>query len=329
MSNLLNILYGFLGHINYYAVMVFVFIAVVSSVIGATLLFLNRDYLRQRLSKLASSSEGSAAVGERPKLVQEDSPGLIAKVANPLHSLAAPSNEAEQKKTRLKLIRAGYRSKQAYQYFWAGKVFLGLALPLIFLLRSFFVTLDLQVGLYCLLLGGAGFLLPNLVLLQLVQKRQQRIQRALPEALDMMVVCVEAGLGLDMTFKKVGEEIKPLNQDLSEELFLTNLEVRAGKPRDESLRNLALRTGVPGIQNLVTLLVQTNRFGTSIGKALRVHADAIRLKRKQLAETRAAKSVVALLIPLIFFIFPAFFVVVLGPAIIRVSRNLLPVLGGH
>jgi tight adherence protein C len=329
MNNIFYVIYSHLNQASYFAIMAFVFIAVFSLVITATFLILKRDYLKKRITKLMKGAEGSEAEREKPKLIQENSSGLIARVANPLHSLAAPSKETVQKIHRLKLIRAGYRSKQAYRNFWAAKVFLALLLPVIYLTRCFFITFDAQMGLYFILLGGAGFMIPNVFLLQSVQKRQQRIQRALPDALDMMVVCVEAGLGLDMTFKKVGEEIKPLNQDLSEELFLTTLEVRAGKSRDESLRNLALRTGVPGIQNLVTLLVQTNRFGTSIGKALRVHADSLRGKRKQLAETKAAKSVVALLFPLIFFIFPAFFVVVLGPAIIRVSRNLLPVLGGH
>ena len=329
MSYFLNYIYRFMGQFDYYAIMIFVFMAFVFLILALVLMITKRDFRKKRISQLVNDPGGSKPNGKRPKLIQEEPSGVIARVANPLHALAAPRSEFGQKKNRLKLVRAGYRSKQAYRYYWATKVFLAIVAPLVYLLRSFFITINIQVLSLSILLGVVGFLIPNVILLHLVQKRQQGILRALPDALDMMVVCVEAGLGLDMTFKKVGDEIKSLSGDLSEELYLANLEVRAGKPRDESLRNLALRTGVPDIQNLVSLLVQTNRFGTSVAKALRVHADGMRLKRRQLAEAKAAKSVVALLFPLIFFIFPAFFVVVVGPAIIRIVRNLLPALGGH
>ncbi len=145
----------------------------------------------------------------------------------------------------------------------------------------------------------------------------------------MMVVCVEAGLALDMTFKRVGEEIRSLSTDLSDEFLLTNLEVRAGKARDEALRNMSQRTGVPEVQNLTAVLIQTSRFGTSLAKALRVHSESMRTKRRQMAEEIAAKSAVKLLIPLVLFIFPTIFVVLLGPAAIQIARNLLPALGGH
>lgn len=329
MSYFLNYIYNSFNHLNYYAVIVFIFMSVVSLTVAVFFLVLRRDILGKRVSRLMGGGDRAALPPAKPKLIQEDSSGLIAKVANPLHALAAPGNEELQQRSRQKLVRAGFRTKQAYHYYWAAKVFLALVVPLVYLVRSFFLAIDLHVLLLCVLLGAVGFLIPNIVLLQLVQKRQMRIQRALPDALDMMVVCVEAGLGLDMTFKKVGEEVRSLSRDLSEELYLTNLEVRAGKPRAESLKNLAARTGVAGVQNLVTLLVQTNRFGTSIAKALRVHADALRTKRRQLAEEKAAKSAVALLFPLIFFILPSFFVVVIGPAVIRIARNLLPMLGGH
>ena len=143
-----------------------------------------------------------------------------------------------------------------------------------------------------------------------------------------MVVCVEAGLGLDMTFKRVGEEIRSISKELSDEFLLTNLEVRAGQSRQDSFKNMALRTGVPEINQLMSMLNQTNRFGTSLATALRVHSDAMRVKRRQTAEEIAAKAAIKLLFPLVFFIFPALFVVLLGPGVIQIFRVLLPAMQG-
>ena len=160
------------------------------------------------------------------------------------------------------------------------------------------------------------------------KSRQERIFKGLPDALDLMVVCVEAGLGLDMTFKRVGEEMLPLCKDLSDEFTLTNLEIRAGKSRDEAFKNMSLRANTPEVHNLMTVLTQTSRFGTSLATSLRVHADAMRIKRRQFAEETAAKSTVKLVFPLVLFIFPAIFVVVIGPGAIQIMKYLLPALGG-
>jgi tight adherence protein C len=154
------------------------------------------------------------------------------------------------------------------------------------------------------------------------------MSKSLADALDLMVVCVEAGLGLDMTFKRVGDELRSLNQDLSDEFYLTNLEVRAGKSRAESFKNMAERTGMPDIHNLMNILSQTSRLGTSVANALRIHADAMRIKRRQIAEEAAAKSGVKLIFPLIIFIFPAILIVLAGPAAIRIITQLFPELGG-
>jgi tight adherence protein C len=150
----------------------------------------------------------------------------------------------------------------------------------------------------------------------------------LPDALDLMVICVEAGLGLDMTFKKVGSEMRSICSDLSDEFDLVNREIRAGRSRDESFKNLGLRTGVVEVQNLMALLTQTNRFGTSMAKALRVHADAMRIKRRQFAEERAAKTAVKLVLPLIFCIFPGIMVVLGGPAVLKIWMAIFPLLKG-
>jgi tight adherence protein C len=173
-----------------------------------------------------------------------------------------------------------------------------------------------------------GYFLPNLVLYLLTQRRKQELSRSLPDALDLMVVCVEAGFGLDMTFKRVGEEIRGISKELSDEFMLTNLEVRSGLARQESFKNMALRTGVQEIGQLMSMLNQTSRFGTSLANALRVHSDAMRVKRRQSAEEIAAKAAVKLLFPLVAFIFPTLFVVLLGPAMIRIMRVLLPSLQG-
>jgi tight adherence protein C len=143
-----------------------------------------------------------------------------------------------------------------------------------------------------------------------------------------MVVCVESGLGLDMTFKRVGDEMLPLCKDLSEEFTLTTLEIRAGISRADAFKNMNVRTGVSQIHSLTTLLAQTSRFGTSLATALRVHADSMRIKRRQIAEATAAKSAVKMVFPLVLFIFPAIFVVLVGPGIIKIIKNLLPALGG-
>jgi tight adherence protein C len=232
------------------------------------------------------------------------------------------------KSIRLRLIQAGWRSNAAYYNFIAARVLLGVLLPLSYLVSRFFFTFSLQVILLCLLLVIIGFGLPDTILGFAMRARQGRILRALPDALDLMVVCVEAGLGLDMTFRRVGEEIRPLGRDLSDEFHLTNLEIRAGKPRNECFKNMSLRTGVSEINNLMTILIQTSRFGTSLAKALRVHSDAMRIKRRQIAEEKAAKSTVKLIFPLVFFIFPAIFVVLVGPGVIRIIRVLFPAMGG-
>ena len=240
----------------------------------------------------------------------------------------APVENETKKKLRLKLIQGGFRSEWAVQNYLALKIVLGLLLPVIFLAVRYYYSFTSEVFLIAIVLVVPGFFLPNVVLHYLTQKRQLNISKALPDALDLMVVCVEAGLGLDMTFKRVGEEIRPINADLSDEFILTNLETRAGRPREEGYKNMAARTGVAEVHNLMTLLIQTSRFGTSLAKALRVHAEAMRTKRRQLAEERAAKSVVKLVFPLVLFIFPALLVVILGPAAIRVFTVLFPALGG-
>ena len=249
-----------------------------------------------------------------------------------LGHLIRPKNGEDLSHLRKMLLKAGYRSENGPVLFYGVKVFLAIFFPfLIFLVKlSFLRTLSsLTVMELSILLALIGFYLPNFWLRRKVDMRKEKILRGLPDALDLMVVCAEAGVGLDAAIQRVGEEMKLANRPLSEEFRLLNLELRAGKQRRDALKNLALRTDLDDVRSLVTLLVQTERFGTSIAQALRVHSDSMRTKRFQRAEEVAAKLPVKLLFPLIFFIFPSLFVAILGPAILKVYRTLLPVLYGQ
>jgi tight adherence protein C len=170
--------------------------------------------------------------------------------------------------------------------------------------------------------GAMGYVLPSVMVGRRVKQRQKEMQKALPDALDMLVVSVEAGLGLNQAMMRVSEEIDRISPVLSEQLSLVNLEIRAGTARDEALRNLADRTGLADIASLVGMLIQTDRFGTSVAQALRVHADTMRTKRRQRAEEAAAKTTIKMIFPLVFCIFPALFVVILGPAVIEIMHAL-------
>jgi pilus assembly protein TadC len=192
-----------------------------------------------------------------------------------------------------------------------------------------FVALSSGIfGRSSLLLGltgaAAGYLIPSFVLARMAKARQHRIRLSLPDALDLLVVSVEAGLGLDQALQRVGEELALAHPELSEELRLVNLELRAGKARSEALRNLADRTGVDDLSSLVAMLIQTDKFGTSVARSLRVHSDVLRSKRRQRAEEAAAKTGVKMVFPLVFCIFPAIWVVTIGPAAIKFVEVLFP-----
>jgi len=178
-------------------------------------------------------------------------------------------------------------------------------------------------------LAALGYFLPNVFLARRIAYRKREIFESFPDAMDLIIVCVEAGLGLDAALARVGEEMHMRSPILGEELHLINLELRAGSSRERALRNLALRTGVEDIDTLVAMLVQSDRFGTSVADSLRVHADNLRTKRRLRAEEAAAKIALKLLFPLIFFIFPSMLLVLLGPAFISINRILLPTLSGQ
>jgi tight adherence protein C len=191
----------------------------------------------------------------------------------------------------------------------------------------FFTGLGLRKPLLLLLLPLLAYVLPKIVLFRMIKHRQTNIKLSLPDALDLLVICVEAGLGLDQALTRVSHEVAFAHPALSEELQLVTLETRAGRPRGDALRNLVLRTGVDDIRALVAVLIQTDRFGTSIAQALRVHSDSLRTERRQRAEEAAAKTTIKMVPVLVLCLFPAMFIVSIGPVAIGVYREVRPLLG--
>jgi tight adherence protein C len=232
----------------------------------------------------------------------------------------APRMASEMGKLQQRLITAGYRNHEAVAIFFGIR--LGCALGAFALAASpIFGNPSLSIA---LLACALGYLLPGMALARLAKKRQHRIRLGLPDVLDLLVVSVEAGLGLDQAIQRVGEELAFAHPDLSDELRLINLELRAGKGRVDALRNLAERTGVDDISSLVAMLVQTDKFGTSVAQSLRVHSETVRTKRRQRAEEAAAKTGVKMVFPLVFCIFPSIWVVTIGPAAIKFIEVLGP-----
>ena len=233
---------------------------------------------------------------------------------------AAPKPSAELGKLRQRLVTAGYRGSEALTVFFGIR--LGAAIVLFVVLSSPLIP---QSNLVIALAGAAfGYLLPSMALARVAKRRQHRIRLSLPDALDLLVVSVEAGLGLDQALQRVADELTLAHPELSDELRLINLELRAGKGRSEALRNLAERTGVDDLSSLAAMLIQTDKFGTSVARSLRVHSEVLRTKRKQRAEEAAAKTGVKMVFPLVFCIFPAIWVVTIGPAAIKFVEVLFP-----
>jgi tight adherence protein C len=232
----------------------------------------------------------------------------------------APRSSKEQGKLQQRLVTAGYRSNDALVIFFGIRLACALV-GFAVMMSSVLSRPNLPVALAAC---GLGYLLPSMALGRLAKKRQHRCRLGLADALDLLVVSVEAGLGLDQAIQRVGEELALAHPDLAFDLRMINLELRAGKARAEALRNLATRTGVDDIESLVAMLVQTDKFGTSVATALRVHSETVRTKRRQRAEEAAAKTGVKMVFPLVFCIFPAIWVVTIGPAAIKFVQVLMP-----
>jgi len=236
-----------------------------------------------------------------------------------------PQSELEKNKLKIMLANAGFRSEAAAAVYhglrMASLILFLLPAVLIFGVKYGMTFKALQ---YTLLFGVVGFYLPSLVLRYLRSKRQQEIFLSLPDALDLMVVCVESGLGLDAAMRKVCDEMKGHAKVIAEEFSLANLQLQMGRPRREVLHDLGVRTGVDDVRSLAAILIQADRFGSSIATALRVQSDSMRTRRRQLAEEKAAKTAVQLIFPLVLFIFPGIFVVLVGPAAINIVNQLMP-----
>lgn len=232
----------------------------------------------------------------------------------------APKSPKEMGSLRLRLVQAGYRGEEAVT------VFLGIRVAFALALFALFATSIITRPNIAIALGafGLGYLLPGMVLARMAKRRAHRIRLSLADALDLLVVSVEAGLGIDQALTRVGTELAFAYPELADELRLINLELRAGKPRAEALRNLADRTGVDDLSSLVTMLIQTDKFGTSVAQSLRVYSETLRTKRRQRAEEAAAKTGVKMVFPLVTCIFPAIWIVTIGPAAIRFIQVLFP-----
>lgn len=272
---------------------------------------------------------------DHPELSQQAAPAWVqrvVKLSGPLAKLVLPQQGWENSNLRIRFMNAGYRFSSAPVVFFAAKTLLALVFPgLLVLYFGIFGGQESKpmVVLFLLVIAAAlGYFLPNVWLMWRVKNRQLEIFESFPDALDLMTVCVEAGLALDAALARVGVEMRLKSVILAEELHLVSLEMRAGSSRERALRNLALRTGVTEIDSLVALLVQSDRFGTSVADSLRVHSDGLRSKRRLRAEEAAAKIPVKLLFPLLFCIFPALMLVLLGPSFISIFRVLFPMLTG-
>ncbi len=279
-------------------------------VLGSAVLLLNYfDPVRRRVGSVV----GDAPEDER----------LLIKVATalgPVSTFVLPRVELERDKAMLKLSRAGFRSPMAMQVYYMIKTVLAIVLPLIVLLSaSWLPRIEMiNVLIYAMFASGIGVIGPNIVLQRMVGKRMRALSNGFPDALDLLVVCVESGLGLAAAIQRVAEELEVSHPELAFELLLVNAEIRVGMPRERALKNLANRTGLVDIRGLVALLVQTMRFGTGVADALRVYSEEFRDKRTQKAEEQAAKMGTMLVFPLVLFMFPIFFIVAIGPAVLRI-----------
>jgi tight adherence protein C len=300
-----------------------VFLVVVAAVLGVGLA-VSRSGARQRVMDLAGAELQAGRSGRWLK--------WLAETTRPISKLSAPEEGFEQSNVKLRFAHAGIRSASAPTAFFGVKTLLTLGLPMLAFAAVTVSGAQLRGNnllLVLLLAAAAGYYGPNLWLNSKIAARQREIFETFPDALDLMTVCVEAGLGTEAALMRVAEDMEFKSPVLSEEMRLVNLELRAGADRERALRNLAARTGVDEVDGFVTMISQAERFGTSIAASLRVHADMLRTRRRQKAEEAAAKIALKLLFPLIFCIFPSLMVVLMGPAMIQIYRVLLPTFAGN
>lgn len=242
---------------------------------------------------------------------------------------ALPTSPKDMSIMQRRLVRAGMRGPNALRILYGSKIVMGVGLPLVMLGFMWNAEAESSNKMIAVLAAAAvGFWGPNEYISIVAKKRQKEMKRALPNALDLMVVCVESGLGLDQAILQVAKELDQAHPEISEEFGLVNLELKAGKRRQEALRNLAERTAVDDLKKLVAVLIQADRFGTGIAQSLRAHADFMRVQSRQIAEEKAAKLGVKLVFPIFFCILPSLFVVTVGPVAVKIIRELIPMMTG-
>lgn len=289
---------------------------------GLTAVAETRGRVAQRLDRLMQGSVSRTAATSLLRS-QARIQALVSRAAPTLSKPLQPKTEEEFGKIRLALLNAGFRSEQAVHIY--------LGIKFLLMLAGLAVAVPLAYAKYGLSSIGVGFMLlgtivgcylPNVVLGYIKKKRQEAIFCSLPDALDLMVVCVEAGLGLDSAMRRVTAEMADSSPVLCEEYALSNFQLQMGRPRRDVLHELGTRTGVNDLRALAAVLIQAERFGSSVATALRVQSDSMRTRRRQLAEERAAKTAVQLIFPLVLFIFPGIFVVLVGPAAIQIINSL-------
>lgn len=298
------------------------FICITLAMMGAYWL-LNRPQsaATERLKRMGGTTATSKAA---PVSLLDDATGerLAERIAEPLNRLLPPS-AAEARKLQKQLMHAGFRSSSAPIVYRAIQIGVLCGLPAAVALTCAVLARPVSSAfLWILIAFITGFFLPRYVLNRMIRSRQLRVRWGLADALDLMVISIEAGLGLNAAMMKVSSELKEVHPDISDEFELANLEIRVGRERDEALRNLAERTGVDDLRSLVAMLIQTDKFGTSIARAIRVFSDSLRTKRRQRAEQAAQKAAVKLLFPLACFLFPTLFIAILGPALLQLMDTL-------
>ncbi|MEI8186805.1 MAG: type II secretion system F family protein [Chlorobiaceae bacterium] len=293
--------------------------AAVASVVLALYNWVVDNSLKKRLTQFVRQSGASAA----PPSTRTANTNKLASVINILSKLSIPEEGWQSSSVHIRFLQAGIRSKNAPQYYYAVKTLLSMVLPVVLALFLHFTQPDIplvRVMILVLLTAAAGYYLPEMLLRFITNKRIERMRNSLPDMIDLMVICTESGMGIDAAIARISNEMMLTNPDLAQEFYLSAVEMRAGATRIEALRNLALRSRLEDLKDLVSMLVQADKFGTSLAEALRVQSDMMRSRRTQRAEELAAKLPVKMLLPLILFIFPTLMLVLLGPAIIQVIQ---------
>ena len=289
------------------------FLAIFVLIASGGLLLFYREAMLQRITEVINpSAKKKGLIGQ----IQESgfSVGSLVEHFNSV----IPKSQAEVSVVKARLIRAGYRTESAIRMFNGAKFLTPIACCTVAWATGLYKLSPFFVYACCL---GLGFLLPDFWLGNRIKKRQSLLRKGLPDVLDLLVICIEAGLSLDQATVRAAEELSYAQPELCDELGVVVLEQRAGRPRDEAWKHLSERTDVDAIHNLTSMLIQSEQFGTSVGKTLRTHSDTLRTKRVQQVEEAAAKTTIKLIFPLVFFIFPALFLVVLGPSVIIMMES--------